>query len=228
MTAEGARLVCVPGLGLNEASWRPTLQALRAAGSRREQAVLELPGYGVRPARGADLRPEALAAVLVDALRRRPARPTVLAAHSASCGIVAHAVLQAPELVSALVLVGPMTDPRAGTWPRMAGRWLRTAGWERPSQVPVLARTYATTGPAWIARTMDHARREDLRTVVGQVHAPVLVVRGRHDRICPQDWADELVAAAPGRARSVTLDAGAHMVPLTHGARLAAALTEAW
>jgi pimeloyl-ACP methyl ester carboxylesterase len=50
--------------------------------------------------------------------------------------------------------------------------------------------------------------------VLRDVQVPALVVRGRHDRICPADWARSLAPAE-------TLGAGAHMVPLTHGDQLA-------
>jgi pimeloyl-ACP methyl ester carboxylesterase len=123
-----------------------------------------------------------------------------------------------------LVLVGCTTDPRAASWGRIAERWLRTAVWERPSQLPVLGRTYARTGPLRMLHAMDAARREDVRERLRAVDCPVLVARGRHDRICPDDWAQGLVAAAPTGSRAVTLEKGAHMVPLTHGKMLAAAL----
>jgi pimeloyl-ACP methyl ester carboxylesterase len=71
---------------------------------------------------------------------------------------------------------------------------------------------------------MDAARREDVRARLPEVGCPVLVARGRHDRICPDDWVQELMAVAPAGSRAVTLDKGAHMVPLTHGEMLAAAL----
>jgi pimeloyl-ACP methyl ester carboxylesterase len=49
----------------------------------------------------------------------------------------------------------------------------------------------------------------------------VFIVRGRHDRIAPADWASALAELAP-RGRAVTLTEGAHMVPITHPAALAA------
>jgi pimeloyl-ACP methyl ester carboxylesterase len=69
-----------------------------------------------------------------------------------------------------------------------------------------------------MARAMDLARREDVRATLAGVAAPVLVVRGSQDRICPADWA---ASVAP---RVVTLAGGAHMVPSTHGGQLAAAI----
>jgi pimeloyl-ACP methyl ester carboxylesterase len=201
--------MCLPGLGLDESAWR--------AADRMGATVRMLPGYGLRPGRDDDLRPSALGARLALDLRA----PTVLAGHSASSQVVAHAAVIAPERVRAVVLVGPTTDPRAATWPRLAGRWLRTAAREDPTQVPLLARSYGRTGLLWMRRAMEAARQEDIRQDLRRLQAPVLVVRGRGDRICPADWAGGLVSLAPPGSCLVTLPAGAHMVPLTHGNLLA-------
>jgi pimeloyl-ACP methyl ester carboxylesterase len=225
MTGRGAPpLLCVPGLGLDATAWHPTIRALR---QRQEpKLVAQLPGYGVRPEGEDDLRPATLGARLAAEWLADLSAPTGLLGHSASCQIVARAAGLVPDRVSALVLVGPTTDPRAASWPRMAQRWVRTALWERPGQLPVLARTYSRTGLLWMARAMDAARREDVRESLREVDCPVVVARGRHDRICPADWAEEVVAAAPAGSRTVTLGRGAHMVPLTHGDLLAAAVRQ--
>ena len=203
----------VPGLGLDAAAWRPTLSAL-PDGSYDVRVAL-LPGYGRRAGRTLDLRPAALAELLIG---ESCAGPTVLVGHSASCQVVAQAARQRPDLVAGLVLVGPTTDPRAAGWPALAARWLATARHERPGQLPTLVRQYSRTGLATMARAMDAARRDDVRHALAAVRCPVLAIRGRHDRICPADWAAAVVVAAGGAgSRSVTLPAGGHMVPLTHG-----------
>jgi pimeloyl-ACP methyl ester carboxylesterase len=223
---EAPPLLCVPGLGLDEDAWRPTREALgRLPAGDPSDLVAALPAYGRRPADDDDLRPSALGARLAHTGLADTSVPAVLMGHSASSQIVAHAARILPEQVSGLVLVGPTTDPRGASWARISERWLRTAMWERPGQVPVLARTYTRTGLSWMVRAMDAARREDPRRVLRELQCPVLVVRGRHDRICPEDWAETLVSAAPAGSRSVTLRRGAHMVPLTHGALLAAAVS---
>lgn len=178
-------------------------------------SVGTLPGLGRPAPRGHDVRPAALAGELLDRLDPAAA-PTVLAGHSASCQVVAAAARAAPDRVAALVLVAPSTDPRAATWPRLLARWVATAVAEDPGQVPLLVRLYARTGPGSMRRTMDAARRHRIDEELADVTCPVLVVRGPWDRICPASWASSLV---PGGARrtSVTLGAGAHMVPITHG-----------
>lgn len=48
-------------------------------------------------------------------------------------------------------------------------------------------------------RAMEAARGDAIQDALDQTTAPVLVVRGRHDRICPEGWAP-LSRAAEGRA----------------------------
>ena len=218
-------LVCVPGLGLDAAAWRPTLDALGSLEPRDPVAsgVVLLPGYGERVPRGTGRSPAALGRALVDQLDRlvAPGTPVVLAGHSASCQVVAEAAARAQDRVRGLVLVGPTTDPRGRSRRALAARWLATARRERPGQVPTLVRRYTRTGLVSMARGMGAARRHDLLSTLADVRCPVLVVRGERDRICPADWARQVAATGPGAehpaSAAVTLGSGAHMVPLTHG-----------
>lgn len=209
-------VIAVPGLGLPAEVPERTLRLL--TGTTR---VVELPAFG-RPARSVDRRgPGELAELL---LRRidEPG-PVVLLGHSASCQVVVEAAVRAPGRVSGVVLVGPTTDPRAAGRAALATRWIRTAARERPDQLPTLLRGYLHSGPVAMARAMGDARRHRLDRVVGGVRCPVLVVRGRYDRIAPADWTGVLAELAP-RGRALTLDRGAHMVPITHPHLLAAAV----
>ncbi len=211
-------VVAVPGLGLSVDVPARTLRLLQpVVGS----TVVALPGYGLPGARGATTDPAALAAHLLERLDTAHVREAVLLGHSASCQVVAEAAVRDPARVVGLVLVGPTTDPRAAGWPALAVRWLRTAVHERPGQVPVLVRDYHRTGLVDMARAMDAARRHRIDHLLAGVACPVLVVRGRHDRIAPADWVATLAALAP-QGRAATLPAGAHMVPITHPSALAA------
>ena len=223
---ERAPLLLVPGLGLTAEAWAPTLQHLSAHGLGRTRVeVVALPGYGLPARRGESLEPALLARSLLD--RCAPGRPAVLAGHSASCQVVAHTAAQAPDRVAGLILVGPTTDPRAATWPRLVARWLRTAAHEPPRQIPSLLRQYSRTGLSTMARAMDTARRDRLDRALRAVDCPILLVRGRRDRIVPQDWLATLARARPeGRRTAVTLERGAHMVPLVHGDLVAGAIGE--
>ena len=207
-------LVLVPGVGLGPEAWRPTVAAL---GAGQSSTVVPLPGYGVRAEPDQDLSPTALAGRVITALRSH--ERVVLLGHSSGCQVAAHAARATPERLAGLVLIGPTTDP-AASWPRLAGRWLATARHEDPRQVPSLAQQYTRTGVATILRAMDAARRDRIDRVLAGVACPMLVLRGRHDRICPPAWAAALVRRTR-RGTACTLHVGAHMLPLTHGAAVA-------
>lgn len=212
-------VVFVPGLGLDGASVRPTRRWLRSP-----SVVRPLPGFGLPARAGRALTPVEAAGRLLADLRTDGFLAVVLVGHSSSCQIVAEAARMDPTLVRGLLLVGPTTDVRSRTWPRLAARWLRTAAHERPGEVPTLLRQYSRTGLASMRRTMDLARRHDLRPALSRAACPVVIVRGAADRIAPADWIDELAEITSGRA--VTLPSGGHMIVLTHGGPVADLLDE--
>lgn len=209
----GGILLAVPGLGLTPRTAAPTLRALDPGW---RTGTVRLPGYGEPCASGVPLDPADLAERLLDAIDR----PAVLLGHSASCHVVAEAARRAPGRVTGLVLVGPTGDPRL-TPPVLAHRWLRTAVHEHAWELPVLVPDWLRSGPVTMARGFGATRRHRLADALAGVDAPVLVVRGRHDRLSPADWVAALAAAAP-RGTAASLPGGAHMVPLTRPASLAA------
>jgi pimeloyl-ACP methyl ester carboxylesterase len=229
-----APLCLIPGLGLGVQAWEPTLDALDDLGVQVPASrVVLLPGYGER-GRGLDLSPAASAQRLHGALSERATGTVVLVGHSASCQVVARVAAQWPQAVRALVLIGPTTDPRAGGWPRLLGRWLRTAVWEPWWQLPLLLRQYARTGPWTMLRAMDAARRDSIDVSLGAVTCPILIVQGAHDRIAPRSWVDRLASLRGGTLPEdgkrppttvVSLRTGAHMIPLTRPRLVAAEIS---
>lgn len=211
-------VLAVPGLGLSVDGWRAALTLLAPL----DAAAVALPAFGLPASPREPLDPASSAVRLLEHLDALAVTRTVLAGHSASCQIVAEVARRAPERVTGLILVGPTTDPRAATWPRLARRWLATATAEPAGQVPLLARDYTYSGLVSFARAMDAARHHDLEDALAGTSCPVLVLRGAHDHLSPSAWTDRL-AGRPG-ARSETLGVGAHMVPLTHPRELVSAM----
>jgi pimeloyl-ACP methyl ester carboxylesterase len=197
--------VLVPGLGLDARAWRSVRTRMTGA-----SLVVALPSMGLRAPRGSDLHVERQGRRLLEALP--PGRDVVLVGHSASCPVVVEAATRTSRVVG-LVLVGPVTDPRARTWPRMLAQWLRTAGHEHLWEVPVLAPQYRATGAASMARGMNQMRRYRTRTGLSSVSVPTHVIRGGRDRIATAEWCAEL-ADSPS-AEVTTAPGSAHMVPLT-------------
>jgi pimeloyl-ACP methyl ester carboxylesterase len=211
------RAVLVPGLGLGAESYGPTVEHLDLP-----YEVVTLPGYGERVQAGDDLHTEALAQRVLAHLTE----PSVLVGHSASCQIVVAAALARPQLVKGLVLLGPTGDVEASDWATLAERWVRSAVWESPRLVPVLAPQYARTGLVSMAQAMEVARRYDLAAAIRRLDRPVEIVRCEHDSLCPPSWAQRLADVAGSdvdgdtHAEVWTVPSGAHMPVLTHGAEV--------
>lgn len=191
------------------------LRRLAAAGVPAE--VAHLPGMG----RAVPVPPlEELAALL---RARLDGGPVVLAGHSQGCQVAAAAAVD--PRVAALVLLGPSTDPRLRSPWGLTLRWLRTAVGEPRWQLPLVLVQWARTGPVRMRELWRRASPDRIDHRLARVPVPVVVVRGRHDRLCDADWARTLVAAAPD-GRLVELPGAAHMTVQTRPDAVAALLVE--
>jgi pimeloyl-ACP methyl ester carboxylesterase len=211
MSLPPARVVLVPGLGLDEQS------SVRLR-ERVPAAVVRLPGMGL-PGPVPPL--EELAGRLLADMGEGP---VVLVGHSQSCQVVAVAARD-PRVV-AVVLLGPTTDPRLRSVRGLTGRWLATAWAEPWWQAPLVLAQWARTGPRAMAALWRVAAPDRIDARLREVRVPVVVVRGSRDRLCPHDWAARLAAAAPG-GRLIELPGAAHMTVQTHPDAVAAVLRDA-
>ena len=211
MPADSVRVVLVPGLGLDERSSARVRERLPAT-------VVRLPGMGLP---GPVPRLETLAERLLAGLGEGP---VVLVGHSQSCQVVAVAAVD-PRVI-AVVLLGPTTDPRLRSATGLLGRWLATAWAERWWQAPLVGAQWARTGPRAMAALWRVAAPDRSDRRLRDVRAPVVVVRGTRDRLCPHDWAVRLAEAAP-RGRLVELPGAAHMTVQTHPDDVARLVREA-
>lgn len=217
VSGSGPVVVLVPGLGLDSRSWRLVRKAIDAPSS-----VVLLPSMGQRAPRGSALSVESHAARLMASLPKET--PVILVGHSASCPVVVEAARRTAQVVG-LVLVGPVTDPAAPTWPRMLAQWARTATHERFSEAAVLVPQYRRTGPLSMVRGMDAIRHFRTDVALTGLGVPVEIVRGHTDRIASRQWSSALRRIADGRL--TTVHGAAHMLPLTHPSAVAAAVARA-
>ncbi|TDD13541.1 alpha/beta hydrolase [Kribbella turkmenica] len=209
-------VVLVPGLGLGPKSYAPTVEHLTTP-----YDIVTLPGYGEPAGPGDDLRPQALGTAVADRIRER----SVLVGHSAGAQIIVETAVAHPELVHSLVLIGPTGDVGSVSWLDLAARWFSSAVPESPRLIPALVPQYAHTTFRSIARAGEAARRHDLVGVITRVQAPMVIVRCRHDHLCPAEWMERLAALTGAEAR--TLLTGSHMPVLTNGPELAALIQRA-
>jgi pimeloyl-ACP methyl ester carboxylesterase len=150
---------------------------------------------------------------------------TLLVANSLGAQIATELAVRSPERVSGLVLTGPTWDPDAPGIPEQFVRLLTDSYRELPSLVPVALLDYARRGPRQILGAARAMLRHPMLERLGEVDAPVVIVRGSRDPICGQEWAVQ-AAAAPADGRLVVVDGAAHAVDWSHPAVVAQIVEE--
>ncbi|GIE32707.1 hypothetical protein Ait01nite_057520 [Actinoplanes italicus] len=204
------------GLAVSHRYLMPTALALRG-----DVHVPDLPGFGLseRPGHAYDVvEHAAVTAAWMDA---ESLSGVSVVANSFGCQVAVELAVRRPDLVSALVLVGPTVDPSAPTSAGQAFRWLRDLAREDPRQARIIARDIRDAGPLRILRTLRHSTRHPMARRLPLVTAPVLVLRGEHDPIAPPRWAAEAAALAPD-GHAGTVPRAAHNAVTTAGPSVAA------
>lgn len=196
----------VHGLGVSSRYWVPAAERLAA---HRPVLAPDLPGYGrsENPPRALDLA--ALADALAAWMDAVGLGRAALLGNSLGCQVIAEFVLRHPGRAACAVFAGPTVDPAAATVPRQVARAAADVLREPLALYPILVRDYFRFGPAAMMRTLGLLVRDPFAAKLPLLDLPVLVVRGEHDRIVPQRWAEEAARRLP-RGRLVVLAGGAH------------------
>jgi pimeloyl-ACP methyl ester carboxylesterase len=201
-------VVLVPGLGAPGYM----LDLLHACGAWTRAQLLDLPGFGSPRTAGCAPELDALTPVAAAWLDDNVG-PVLLAGHSTGAQLALRAAVAAPTRVHALALLDMTFDPPVRRSPlRLAAR-LRTYLRERPRELVVTVPTFVRAGAA-LPRYLRSALADEPERHVPAVAAPVLVLRGQHDALCPPEWAEDLARCARF-GRLVTVP-GAHNTPYTH------------
>lgn len=194
MGGAGPPIVLVHGLAVSSRYFMPLAQRLVV---RHAVLAPDLPGYGrsATPERPLDIHE--LADALTEWLDLAGITSAPLVANSMGCQIAVDLAVRAPERVSRLVLVGPTMDPSAPTlWAQWRGV-VRDALHEPVGLNLAELRDYLRMGPRRIAATARHALADELTEKLERVRQPALVIRGEHDQIVSQPWAERVAAALP-------------------------------
>ena len=214
--------MCVHGVGVSSRYFVPTMRSLAERAPDLDVWSPDLPGFGRSEKPDSVLDVDGLADALLAVCDAAGLDRPVLLANSFGCQVVATAAVQQPGAVGSLVLVGPTGDPRTG-FAELAGRWLLNAPRESPTQVPLLLLDYLEAGSHRVLRTALEGARHPMESTLAGVGHPTLVVRGEHDRIVTQPWAEH-VTRVLSHGRLVLIPGSAHTVNYTHPERLADAV----
>lgn len=212
VTGEGPLVVMVPGMGDSRRAYRFLVPALTAAGYR--VATMDLRGHG-ESSLGWDSYTRTDTANDIVALIEHLGGPAVVVGHSFAGGAATIAAARRPELVGALVEVGPFTRAqkpdlgallsngryRKGMTRLMGVALLRSIGlWKSyldhayPGVKPAdwvdylagLESDLRRPGRMAVVSAMGASAPTDAGAYLGGIRCPALVVMGTHD----PDWAD--------------------------------------
>lgn len=136
---------------------------------------------------------------------------SVLVANSLGAQLAVELAVRRPELVAALVLIGPTGDPARSRFVPGALRLLACAAVEPPRLVPLVARDYLRWGMPRLLRASRSMLARPLDGLLERVGAPTTVVRGVHDPICSARWAERVASGVPA-GRLVVVPGAAHAV----------------
>lgn len=217
--ATGAPVLLLHGLAVSHRYLMPTARRLTG----RAAYVPDLAGFGLseKPAAVLDVVGHAeLTARWWDAVG---GGPVAVLGNSFGCQVAVELARRRPDLVTALVLVGPTVDPRAATMGGQIRRWLRDVLREDLRETPVLLADIRDAGVRRVIATLRHSVRDPLAAKLPSLSVPTLLVRGARDPIAPRSWLHEAARLAP-ESRTLVLKRAAHNAVTTAGTELAEAV----
>jgi pimeloyl-ACP methyl ester carboxylesterase len=133
-------------------------------------------------------------------LRTQRLGPVLLAGHSSGTQVAAETALRCPEEVAGVILAGPAIDPVARGGLRVFVRWWADRRNDPKSLDEVHKPERQRVGSRRVFQVLRAHLRHQLEEPVGALTVPVLVIRGRDDRLGTAGWARHLAdLASDGR-----------------------------
>ncbi|MBF4573886.1 alpha/beta fold hydrolase [Herbiconiux sp. VKM Ac-1786] len=164
----------------------------------------DLPGFAGTPRPPRPFTVADHAEVVAAALDARGLAARTVIGHSMGAQFALELARFRPDLVGALVLIGPVTDPTRATARQQALDLAADTFCEPLGTNLVVASDYLRTGVCWFFTELGPMLRYPTAEAVAAVQAPVLVVRGSRDPIAREPWCRELASrAADGRLLEV-------------------------
>lgn len=163
-----------------------------------DMVLVDLPGFAGLP-HPPEPSMELFAAAVASVCRDLDLGPVTLVGHSTGCHVATEAALHVD--LRSLVLLGP-PDTRVSV-ARTAVRFLLTSLHEPRQAKKWALANYLWAGVRWMLEVVPLLLEYDLLETVARLDEPLLVVRGEHDRLCPDDFCDALYEAGGAVCRTV-------------------------
>lgn len=209
------------GIGLSHRFFTRLARILSDTG---DVVSFDLPGFGASPKPDQQLRVEDYAELIGQHRATSRSGPVVVVGHSMGAQFAIELAVQNPELVSHVVLVGPVVDPARPTLRAQFLTLARDAPLEPlRTQVAVLY-DYIRCGIPWFVTEAVAMRDYPSHLRIHGVTQPLLVIRGQHDPIAKPTWAKWL-SDQNVSGELVTIAGKRHNVPHSGPTETATAIT---
>lgn len=184
---------------------------------------LDLPGFGgtLKPSFSPSVREMAL--MLAGSLDELGVSGAVLVGHSMGAQWVVELALLRPDLVSRVVVVGPVTDSKHRSLAAQSRALAVDILGEPPLTNAVVFVDYLRCGPVYFLAQSKPMVTYPIDERVASLTQPMLVLRGGNDPIASEDWCRRLVARAPTGCL-VTVPGHRHVVQFTAPRAVAGAI----
>lgn len=186
--------VLLHGIGM---SHRYLARLHRRLMSSGRVASVDLPGFGGLPKPPSDLDVTRMAEAIAKALPAITDRPAVIVGHSMGAQWAVELARLHPELVKAVVAIGPVVDEAHRTLAEQAlALSVDTLG-ETPRINTIVFTDYLRCGVPWYLTQARHMLGYPLEDRLRGVAVPVLIIRGGNDPVAGRGWCRRLRGCAP-------------------------------
>lgn len=205
---DGSVFVLLHGIGLSHRPYEKLAARLARFG---RVIVLDLPGFGANRKPSATLTVEECARVVGATIEHLGVTAAVLVGHSMGAQFALEFALQRPELVTHLVMIGPVVDPRR------ASAWQQGLALARDSMLEpittnfVVFTDYLRCGPRWYLRELRPMLNYPTLEKARELALPLLTIRGARDPIARASWC-RMLSAAAGSGAHMTVPRKRHVV----------------
>jgi pimeloyl-ACP methyl ester carboxylesterase len=214
--------ILVHGIGM---SHRYFSRLRRHLADHGDTLTLDLPGFGNTPRPSRQLSVADYASVIAQALEANRLRDCIVVGHSMGAQFVTELALLRPDLVSAIALIGPVTDTTRPSVARNALVLALDTLLERPLTNLLVGGAYLQCGVRWYGTELPVMLGYRLDARLSRVSQPVLVLRGALDPIANRAWCGRLARVAQD-GRTIDIPGQSHAAHRMRSPAVATAIAD--
>ncbi len=192
--SDGPTIVLVHGIGMSSRYFARLHDALLP---HSRVISLDLPGFGGTPKPPKAVDVETMATALAEVVASLDAGPVVLVGHSMGTQWVVELGRQRPDLVSRVVVIGPVSDVAHRSATAQGRALAMDTLLEPPGTNWIVTTDYIRCGVPWYVAQLRPMLSYPIEERVRDLTMPLLIVRGERDPIASTRWCRLVRGNAP-------------------------------